>query len=168
MSIVVNAHDVSYMFEPLFDIGSGIKVSPTTRDGVSISISNNKVQRQHPNVVFLNTPRSMAMAAKFRSMAGKPIVIWFDNGADGIIEGTLHQGQETTTNTYVGHVFYFTRETGRASKGKEIARITIVPDKVSYIIYDNEDPAPGSLIAQQRKEDEFMEEYHNRTGIQWR
>lgn len=54
--------------------------------------------------------------------------MWFDDGRGGTEQGHLSTGQETTTNTYEGHVFFVT-ELGH--KDKVIARFTMVKEKVN-------------------------------------
>ena len=34
--------------------------------------------------------------------------MWYDDGMGGSFQGTLTLGKESTTNTYEGHVFFFT------------------------------------------------------------
>ena len=46
----------------------------------------------------------------------------YDDGSEGVYQGTLTMGKETTTNTYEGHVFYFTEP---GDKSKELARFTM-------------------------------------------
>eukprot|EP01034_Spumella_vulgaris_P031088 gene31088-38420_t len=105
------------------------------------------------------------MAAKFRSLSPKKIQIWYDDGGDGVEQGYLSLGQETTTNTYNGHVFFFT-EFG--NRDNELARFTMDPDKVHYVIQDPAHPAPSQLRLQNDQEEAFMDEYLARTGLQWR
>jgi hypothetical protein len=105
------------------------------------------------------------MAAKFRSLSPRKIEMWYDDGGAGTEQGHLKLGQETTTNTYAGHVFYFTVQ---GHKDQELARFTMNPDKVLYVIYDKHKPPPEKLLAATRKEQQFMLEYFNRTGIHWR
>lgn len=87
--------------------------------------------RIHPMVRFVNGPRTTAVAAKFRSLTTRTVDIWFEDGKGGSMQGTLRPGQETTTNAYEGHVFFFTE---KDNKKKEIARVTIRPDKVNRFL----------------------------------
>lgn len=52
-----------------------------------------------------------------------------EDGADGVPQGTLQPGRETTTNTYEGHQFYFTQHKVKAN---EIARVFITENQVRY------------------------------------
>lgn len=70
---------------------------------------------------------SSAMAAKFRSLSPKKIQIYYDDGRGGVEQGHLSLGQETTTNTYEGHVFFFTEY---GNKKNELARYTMSPNQV--------------------------------------
>ncbi len=74
-------------------------------------------------------PRTTATYAKFRSLSSRSVDIWFENGAGGSFQGTIRPGQQTTTNAYDGHVFYFT-ESG--NKDKVLLRVTIRPSQVSF------------------------------------
>jgi hypothetical protein len=49
-----------------------------------------------------------AMNARFRSISPRTLQIWYDNGEGGSKMGRLKVGQETTTNTYETHEFFFT------------------------------------------------------------
>jgi hypothetical protein len=66
------------------------------------------------------------MSAKFRCLA-KDIEMWFDDGLSGSYQGRLQLGQESTINTYEGHVFYFTNA---KNKSQEYARYTMSKDQV--------------------------------------
>jgi prolyl 4-hydroxylase len=128
----------------------------------------------HPRVKSLNR-RSTSVGAKFKSLYHKPLQIWYEDGRDGIDQGLLGPGKETTTNTYEGHVFYFTEKPmwGK-KKGKEVARFTITTDPL-YLIEGPESereairkalpPGVAKLAEEERK---FNEEYKQRTGIDWR
>jgi hypothetical protein len=52
----------------------------------------------------------------------------YDDGNDGVYQGSLTFGKESTTNTYEGHVFFFTEP---GDKSKELARFTMDADRVS-------------------------------------
>ena len=79
----------------------------------------------HPKVKYINQV-SLSIGARFKSLAPS-IDIWYEDGKDGSYQGSLKMGQETTTNTYVGHVFYFT-EAG--NKKNELARHVMRKEQV--------------------------------------
>ena len=55
----------------------------------------------------------------------------FEDGSGGSAQGLLGVGKETTTNTYEGHVFFFTEQ---GNKAKEVARVHITQDvSESYV-----------------------------------
>jgi hypothetical protein len=83
--------------------------------------------RIHPRVRRIGV-RSTSVGAKFKSLYPKPLQIWYDDGAQGVEQGQLGPGKETTTNTYVGHVFYFTEVGDRAKK--RVASVTISAEQV--------------------------------------
>lgn len=66
-----------------------------------------------------------------RSLVPGKIKIWYDDHRGGVESGHLTQGQETTTNTYKGHVFFFT---DFKDKSKVYARYTMKADQVSLIL----------------------------------
>lgn len=140
---------------------------PSASGSVSpASDAENFTSRPHPNVVSIRGSRTTAQSAKFRSLSSRTLDIWFDNGADGSFQGSLKSGQETTTTTYAGHVFYFTLS---KNKSHEVARFTMTPNQVFYVVYDDaEHSAKGEVVERTQRELAFMKEYYERTGIHWR
>lgn len=128
----------------------------------------------HPRVKPLNI-RSTSVGAKFKSLYHKPLNIWFDDGQGGTEQGLLGPGKETTTNTYEGHVFFFTENDKRGGKkGREVARFKITQEPL-YIIRGPEEERdkiepqlPKGVADLARREAEFNEEYKARTGIDWK
>lgn len=98
--------------------------------GVSIEYNVTRRTRPHPQVRLLGDRPTTCMAAKFRSLSRAPIEMWYDDGRDGILSATLRLGQETTTNTYEGHEFYFTEKFGK--KDVEIARFKMKNSQVGH------------------------------------
>lgn len=80
------------------------------------------------NPVTIMGIRSTAMSAKFRCLC-KAVDYYYDDGKDGTYQGSLTLGIETTTNSYEGHVFFFTE---KGNKKKEIARYTMKQDQVKW------------------------------------
>ena len=105
------------------------------------------------------------MAAKFRSLSSRTLDMWFDDGGSGVWEGHLKMGQETTTNTYVGHVFIITVS---GDKQTEVARFRMHADQVTYVITDPAHPADPTYLQQNAREEAFTAAYLNRTGVHWR
>jgi hypothetical protein len=95
----------------------------------SVTLNYEHRTRPHPVILPLRQGPSHAAYVKFRSLSGRVVQIWFDNGAGGIYEGQLSPGQVTSTNAYHGHVFYITVK----GQKTEIARFTVVPNKVGKI-----------------------------------
>merc|ERR1719399_1060521 len=87
----------------------GYKI-PFRRKGVTVEVNKGIVGGVHPKVKYLAEPPSRAVLVKFLSLSPKKLVMWYDDGRNGIFEGKLNLGQTTTTNSYEGHVFYFTLE----------------------------------------------------------
>lgn len=151
-----------------FAISRGVRVIHLKHDRVqtSFEIGKTKRQREHPLKVNLNGPRTTAVAAKFRSLSSRVVDVWYDDGRDGINQGTLRPGQETTTNAYEGHVFYFTEQ---KNKSNRIHTLTIRPDQYLYLVRDDpQHTVSQEVISRTLAEEAFNERYYNRTGIQWR
>lgn len=72
---------------------------------------------------------SPAFSVKFRSLIFREISMWFDNGGDGVYQGTLKFGQETTITSYPGHQFFFKYSRG-ASSAEVISRVEISEKQV--------------------------------------
>lgn len=118
----------------------------------------------HPLVEILNE-ESTATAANFRSLSGRKVDIWYDDGEGGTEQGHLSPGTTSTINTYEGHSFFVT-PAGR--KDHILNRFTISKEKVFYSIEDPESPGNEATVTQARREEAFIAEYFNRTGIPWR
>lgn len=124
-------------------------------------------KRVHPSVKSLSWREKIStyVATKFRSLSAKPINLWYDDGRNGVPEGYLQMGNETTTNSIEGHVFYATYAD---DKSKVITRLKVSKNQAIYLINDSEFPASQEILDGTNKELEFIQEYLERTGIQWR
>lgn len=118
---------------------------PTHQEGIRFETRTHPAIKQLP----FGQSASSAMSAKFRytkwsiasqnialsilirSLVPGKIKIWYDDHRGGVESGHLAQGQETTTNTYNGHVFFFTDFN---DKSKVYARYTMKADQVGHII----------------------------------
>jgi hypothetical protein len=133
----------------------------------SIQFNTSFVTRPHPYVIPIPGQRTTACAAKFRSLSSRIMNMWWEDGKGGLFQGTLQPGQESTINTYEGHVFFFTD-----SKIKEdiISRILITKDMTLYAIEDERFPvANRDVLEQTRAEMEFNKKYvKENNGVQWR
>jgi hypothetical protein len=100
-----------------------------------------------------------------RSLVPKKIQIWYEDGQGGVEQGHLKLGQETTTNTYEGHVFYFTD-----FDNKEIVygRFRMHKNQVLYVVQDPSFPAPKDILKYTENEVKYNEEYLAKNGIPWR
>ena len=172
-TIVIRTGEDNYSLQPSISDQKLLKQRKAAKAAAAKQVSNRakieleveKRTRPHPHVKTLKGPKTTAMAAKFRSMSPRKIEMFYDDGGAGTEQGHLVLGQETTTNTYAGHVFYFTVA---GHKDQVLARFTMDPNKVLYVIYDKHKPPPADMLAATRKEEQFMAEYLNRTGIHWR
>ena len=83
-------------------------------------------------------------------------------------------GQETTTNTYEGHEFYFTLKSHSQGQGRgrpEVARFRMMASQVTYVIYnEQDDPSrlPPHLLEHNRREAEFQRSYRRATGLEYK
>lgn len=82
------------------------------------------------NPVTIIGRRTLAMSAKFRCLCSA-VDYYYDDGGEGTFQGSLTLGTETTTNSYEGHVFFFTE---KGNKQKEIARYTMNQNQVRWVI----------------------------------
>lgn len=117
-----------YTIGPNADKGSGYKSKVS--DGITPLADKRKTVKKS----VLDSPlkiigsRTTAMAAKFRCHC-TAVDYYYDDGVDGIFQGSLTLGKETTINTYEGHVFYFTK---KDDKSVEIDRYQMREDKVIF------------------------------------
>lgn len=58
-------------------------------------------------IVPISDDSSSALSVKFRSLVPKDISMWYDDRQEGVYQGILKFGQETTVTSYPGHQFYF-------------------------------------------------------------
>ena len=67
-------------------------------------------QQDHPLVLPLTevSQSDFTVFVKFRSVSPRTLDFWFDDGKDGIYQGFILSGAETTSSTAAGHVFYAT------------------------------------------------------------
>ena len=141
-------------------------------DGAGFCSTDNQVEyniehrtRPHPQVKNLNY-RVTAMSAKFRSLSGRNLDVWYDNGTpEGTEQAKLTPGMMATTNTYEGHSFFVTVQ---GNKSHVLSRFSITKERVLYPIYDPEVPADEDTLEHNRREEEYAEEYLHRTGRAWR
>jgi hypothetical protein len=111
----------------------GLVISQTATCTSEVTLFKEQLTRKHPRVINEPGPRTTAISAKFLSLSSRPLSMWWDDGGDGVPQGTLPPGQESSTNSYEGHVFYFTEKN---NKNNIIARVTMQNGKVyCKIIY---------------------------------
>lgn len=109
--------------------------------------------------------RTTAMNARFRSLTPSSVDYWYDDGGEGVYQGTLTVGKEASINTYEGHVFYFTES---KNKQREVIRFVMDKDTVFYPVVDPLHPPPQDLQDLLTKHEAFDREYFQRTGLHWR
>eukprot|EP00596_Hydrurales_sp_CCMP1899_P002164 CAMPEP_0119036466 /NCGR_PEP_ID=MMETSP1177-20130426/4191_1 /TAXON_ID=2985 /ORGANISM="Ochromonas sp, Strain CCMP1899" /LENGTH=495 /DNA_ID=CAMNT_0006996387 /DNA_START=200 /DNA_END=1687 /DNA_ORIENTATION=- len=136
----------------------------TAADGIIQEDKQHKIQIITDPQVTIIGKRTTAMAAKFRCLCSS-IDYYFDDGGEGLFQGSLNLGKETTINTYEGHVFFFTE---RGNKDSKIGWYRMSKDQSTYVIETVDEPPPQEYQEFRSKEIDFHEEYLNRTGILWR
>ena len=137
-------------------------ICPNPNSNIQFNVM--KMDRPHPLVKVINQ-RSSAMAAKFRSLSGRKLDVYYDDGRDGVEQAHLNPGMISTLNTYEGHSFFVTPAN---MKSKVLSRFTISKDKVFYSIEDPEFPGTEEIVNHAKNEENYIREYFNRTGIPWR
>eukprot|EP01038_Epipyxis_sp_PR26KG_P009364 gene9364-12615_t len=154
-AITVYSHEpFSIMINKYCDIEAGDVMQIISISEVSFSSSLINILNQTSNTNIV----------KFRSLAPK-VNMWYDDGHDGIFQGSLLLGQETTINVYEGHVFYFTDAT---NNDNELDRVTMTKDTVLVLINDTHHAPPVALLDLYEQEAIFMKDYYNQTGRHWR
>jgi len=90
---------------------------------------------------------------------------WFDTYRNkGIYKGKLRPQGMTATNSYRGHIFYFTL----SGTENEIYRITVAKNVNDYIIPPNNDKIKKDKFYLKLKEKQvFYEKYFKETGFPW-
>ena len=127
--------------------------------------------------------KSKSLTAKFRCLC-PALDYYYDDGKEGVFSGSIVLGTEVSTNTYEGHVFYFTE---KGKKSNVIARLTMTNKQVRstyeiqtkkngfnpflhsksqalYLIQDPNNPPPAYYLELAAKEEIFRNDYFNRTG----
>lgn len=82
---------------------------------------------QRTSQVTIIGQTTTSLTAKFRCLCTEADY-WFEDGLGGAYQGTLTLGKETSTNSYEGHVFFFTE---KGNKSNEYARMTLSRAQVS-------------------------------------
>ena len=102
----------------------------SVRDGIAPNLhqSTSKKVKASGSPLKIMGVRTSAMAAKFRCHA-RAVDYYYDDGEDGVFQGSLTLGKETTINTYEGHVFYFTE---KGNKDVVLSRFQMSTDKVIH------------------------------------
>ena len=105
--------------------------------------SGSSVHIREDSPISIMGYRTDAMSAKFRCLTPYPIDYYYDDGQGGTRQGSLSLGKETTTNTYAGHVFFFTRA---GKKHEVVVRYTMTQARSLYVIMDKNEPPPDTYL----------------------
>lgn len=106
---------------------SSIRIAPPAQASAPASTGPGRV---HPLVTLMHGRKSTSVGAKFKSLSSRTLDMYWEDGRDGVPQGTLRSGRESTTNTYEGHVFYFTEHN---KKSNEVARVHIFQNQVIFV-----------------------------------
>ena len=82
----------------------------------------------------------------------------------GIFKGRLPPKQLRATNSYVGHIFYFTKEGNEAD---EIHRITVTRGQNDYLMPPTEKAKKHPFYIKFKEKQDFYENYMKETGRAW-
>lgn len=83
--------------------------------------------------VTLMGKKTSSVTAKFRCLCTEADY-WHDDGKGGSYQGTLTWGKEASTNSYEGHVFFFTE---KGNKSNEYSRFTLTQSMVRQACMPN-------------------------------
>lgn len=158
--IDVTANTNHYVFEPLNRKQKNNLININLPPKL---LSNNNKITNHSAVKILGVV-STALSAKFRCYIVTGCDYYYEDNRGGSFQGTLKLGKETTTNTYIGHVFFFT-DMGTKN---EIERFTMIKEKMLYVVIDNNRLPSKEMLAQYDREIKFSEDYLKKNGILWR
>lgn len=123
--------DTAYMLELLLLCVCGAVAQNSTCNLNEIEYFVGKVNRPHPSVVAIYFHESTSVNAKFLSMSTRPLDMYWDDGDKGLAQGRILPGQESATNSYEGHVFFFT---AKGNKSEVVARVKMESGKVIFLL----------------------------------
>ena len=111
--------------------GKGHKLQKKVVPDLGLTKGGNKKVLGSPLTIIGS--KSTAMAAKFQCHC-TAVDYYYDDGGEGVFQGSLTLGKETTINTYQGHTFFFTQKN---NKKKVLARYLMVADKVIFYSFES-------------------------------
>ena len=131
--------------------------------GVEGGVDPSKRERTQ-NTALLHQFKT-SIAVKFRNLSNKIVLLWYDDGGNGVNQAKMEPGGDATTNSYPGHKFCFTREFAARGCRDALHSVTMHPDTYTYVFDD------GSASAEHKRlwaeEVAFSESYRNSTGRHW-
>ena len=122
----IEDNEVLYQFTARAGSSSIHITPPIQKENLAPSGTTGRV---HPLVTLMHGRKSTSVGAKFKSLSSRTLDMYWEDGKDGVPQGTLRSGRESTTNTYEGHVFYFTEHN---KKSNEVARVHIFQNQVFF------------------------------------
>eukprot|EP01041_Mallomonas_annulata_P002825 gene2825-5551_t len=134
-------------------------------EGSTYQIGTEIRDRLHPAVKLIGGAPTTAMNARFRSLSSRTLDLWYNDGKGGLPQGTLKPGQDSTTNAYEGHVFFYTPQ---GNKSHSLGSFTMNKNQVFYLLQDPEYPGSPEVLNYTAAEQQFMDEYLETNGIPWR
>jgi hypothetical protein len=110
-----------------FNIQDGVdSIIVNPRDELSGSAEFDRLHHELGSPVRIMGMKSRSLTAKFRCLC-PALDYYYDNGDEGVFSGSMVLGTEVSTNTYEGHVFFFTE---KGNKSNVIARLTMTNKQV--------------------------------------
>lgn len=126
----LNTFNGHSFFATYFAKEKNIIVAFSIQDGIDSVIVIPKEERsgsaEIDSPVRLMGLKSKSLTAKFRCLY-PALDYYYDDGMEGLFSGSMVLGTEVSTNTYEGHVFYFTE---KGNKSNVIARLTMTNKQV--------------------------------------
>jgi hypothetical protein len=118
-----------------------------------------KYERQGQQMVA--NSRDSSAVIKFTNHRAKAIDIFWDDGKEGVPQGSVGPNRTKCQSSYVGHKFFFT-ELGSTKKITSVVASIDEPGKL--IMPEVVSPELAAFIATDKK---FRDEYYERTGVHW-
>ena len=140
--------------EPMVQVEVGAEGSLSDYSDIIKNVASNK-PTQHPSAIgiVMKNPRPY------------PVKYYWWSGTHSVYQGPIGPKSVTATNSYVGHVFYFTTMDRKTKEESEFFRIHIVADVNQYIL----PPEPGMeedpYYVAAMEEYKFVMDYFEEKGI---
>eukprot|EP01041_Mallomonas_annulata_P007474 gene7474-15296_t len=159
----------TYKVEPKKTIATDSSSASKGVTDTTISTTNKKVESitvrvfQNEAVKFLDK-KSTSVNARFRSLSSRRLDLYY-NGDEPSLTASMNMGQDSSSSSYEGHEFFYTPH---GDMNDVLGSFVVHKDQVLYMMHDPKFPATKEVLDLAAKEEKFIAEYKNRTGIYWR